>query len=108
MTAVDHDRQGRGLPWIWVLVLLGLPVPIALGLNAAGVPFQAGLWALGALGWLVALGLRGPVVLIARRFEGSGKHRAPWLVVGVSGPAEELVRLAIVRLWAPALVPALT
>ncbi|MDI3269645.1 MAG: hypothetical protein QJR00_02970, partial [Bacillota bacterium] len=81
-------------------------VLIALVVAAAGVPFPVGPWALGALGWLVALGLRGRLALMAKRLEGHGKDRAQWVVVGASGPAEgALLALGFWALlggwWAP-------
>lgn len=46
----------------------------------------------GALGWWLALLARGPVILLARKLT---VDKARTLVVSVSGPSEELVRLAL-------------
>ncbi len=46
----------------------------------------------GALGWWLALLARGPVILLARKLTAD---KARTLVVSVSGPSEELVRLAL-------------
>ena len=51
---------------------------------------------LGAVGWLIALALRQPVALVAMRV--AGTERAGAIVGWFSGPAEELVRLALVLL----------
>ncbi|NKX52450.1 hypothetical protein HER39_18100 [Arthrobacter deserti] len=77
----------------------------ALLLPAAAAVSGAALWLafgaplpvpalLGAAGWILALVLRQPVALAAGRFAGRG--RAAALVGWFSGPAEELVRLALV------------
>ncbi|MFD1212837.1 hypothetical protein ACFQ36_12395 [Arthrobacter sp. GCM10027362] len=79
----------------------------ALVLPAAALLSGAALWLafgsplpvpalLGDAGWLLALVLRQPVALAASRF--FGRERAATIVGWFSGPAEELVRLALVLL----------
>ncbi|MGC5076738.1 hypothetical protein [Agrococcus sp. DT81.2] len=73
-----------------------LPVPVVLGLAAltlVGPPPLLPLL-LGAAGWLLALVVRQPVALIAAR--STSPSRAATIVGWFSGPAEELVRLALV------------
>lgn len=75
-----------------------LPAPIVAGavlLLTVGAPPLAPL-ALGAAGWVVALIPRQPVALLAMRRV--GKERIGPVVGWFSGPAEELVRLALVAL----------
>jgi hypothetical protein len=52
--------------------------------------------ALGAAGWMIALALRAPVVLIASRV--TTDERAMTAMVSASGPAEEAMRLLLVLL----------
>jgi hypothetical protein len=77
-------------------LLLAAPLTIAVAFLAFGLQHWAGIpidWkvaGLGALGWLVALALRGPVAIVAMKF--LGRH-AQTTVVASSGPLEEGVRL---------------
>lgn len=76
-----------------------LPVPVVSGLLAAiwlGPP-RWSLLALGAAGWMIALMLRQPVALIARRLTSTKRVRS--IVGWASGPAEELVRVGMVILF---------
>jgi hypothetical protein len=76
--------------------LLIAPIVAAAVLFAAiGAPHWLPL-VLGAAGWMLALVLRQPVALIAMKLV--GKDRAMTIVGWASGPAEELVRLALVLL----------
>lgn len=63
-----------------MVMTVGTPVWFALGLGAAG--------------WMLALILRQPVALLASRI--TSRERAQHIVGWISGPAEELVRLALV------------
>lgn len=65
-----------------MVVAVGTPVWVPLGLGAAG--------------WMVALILRQPVALIASKT--TSRERTQSIVGWISGPAEELVRLALVLL----------
>jgi hypothetical protein len=73
-----------------------LPVPVVLGFAALALVGPPPLLPLllGAAGWLLALVARQPVALIASR--STTPSRAATIVGWVSGPAEELVRLALV------------
>ncbi|MET1043680.1 MAG: hypothetical protein ABWX59_06090 [Microbacteriaceae bacterium] len=77
-------------------LMLIAPVLAAIVLIATiGAPDWLPL-ALGAAGWMIALVLRQPVALIVdKQF---GRDRAMTIVGWFSGPAEELVRLALVLL----------
>lgn len=75
-----------------------LPAPFIIGIILLGVVGAPSLVALllGAAGWLLALALRQPVALVAMK--STTKERAATIVGWFSGPAEELVRLALVLL----------
>jgi hypothetical protein len=76
-----------------------LPAPfiaVALLLLTVGAPLWVPL-GLGAAGWMLALILRQPVALIANAV--TTQKRAATIVGWFSGPAEELVRLALVLLF---------
>lgn len=76
-----------------------LMVPIASLLVAAvwlGLPDWK-LVGLGAAGWILALMLRGPVALLAKRL--TSPERIPTILGWASGPAEELVRVGMVILF---------
>ncbi|SDR90907.1 hypothetical protein [Agrococcus carbonis] len=78
--------------------LAALPVPMLLGallLALAGAPPLIAL-VLGAAGWLLALVLRQPIALLVSRR--TTPERTATIVGWCSGPAEELVRLALVLL----------
>jgi hypothetical protein len=81
--------------------LLGIPLVllVAAGYLYAfpllGVTPQWSAVGVGALGWVVALALRGPVIALSAKLP---REKATLWVVSASGPAEELVRLAAV-LW---------
>jgi hypothetical protein len=72
---------------LWLLVVTALDPDV-----------QPGSLVLGIVGWLAALVLRIPVALVARK--GKSLRRAQQIVVGSSGPAEELVRLAVILVTA--------
>lgn len=75
-------------------LLLTVPLIYILAFNALGHgKLRVGPFFLGLLGWSVALLLRAPLALLTVRFT----HRLRELVVvAMSGPAEELVRLLAV------------
>lgn len=56
---------------------------------------QWGAVGVGALGWVLALGLRGPVAALTRNLP---QAKATIWMVSASGPAEELIRLAVLFL----------
>jgi len=70
------------------LLLVGLG--IWAGICYAGVDLSWGAVGLGALGWLVALALRGPVALATRQLSEANRERA---IVLSSGPLEEGMRV---------------
>lgn len=82
---------------IAALPTVAVPVAFAAVLLSTGGSINWGPLALGAAGWLVALVLRTPVILLAQQLAGSPERAEPW-VVGASGPCEEAVRVAAVLL----------
>jgi hypothetical protein len=52
--------------------------------------------AIGVIGWVVALYLRAPFAPLAKKL---GQERGGLLMAGVSGPCEELIRLAMVLIF---------
>lgn len=71
-------------------------VPVVVG-AAVWIVIGAPEWiaiALGAVGWIVALMARQPFALLAVKV--AGRERAATIVGWLSGPAEELARLALV------------
>jgi membrane protein YdbS with pleckstrin-like domain len=72
--------------------MLLVPVAFAAGFVLFDTDLRWLAIAAGAIGWLIALALRAPVSLIALKLFGQS-DRAKALVVGSSGPLEELVRL---------------
>lgn len=83
--------------------LLAIPfmllVPVAYGLafHLWGITLNWSAIGAGAVGWLVALMLRAPVGLVARRILHDPLRVQPW-IVAASGPCEEIMRLIILLL----------
>lgn len=75
-------------------IALALPVVAAIALSLVGLRWDLLGIVVGAVGWNLALLLRGPVAWVLRR-RGDEQLASPWFVVA-SGPTEELVRLAAV------------
>lgn len=80
-----------------LLLVALVPVALALAYLALGLPFDGRALALGAAGWLAALVARGPFAALLVKLKGSPEAAQPW-IVGLSGPTEEGVRFALVRL----------
>lgn len=82
-------------------------VPILFGVIfwAAGYHMEWKAFALGALGWLIALFLRGPVSLLAKKLP---KSKAQGIMVASSGLMEESVRLILVAIFSGAFTWALS
>jgi hypothetical protein len=78
-------------------LVLAVPVAYGLAFTWMGYPPQPGLFAVGALGWFVALILRTPVGLAVLRISGSEDRAQTW-VVASAGPLEEGMRLAALTL----------
>ncbi|KRE45491.1 YhfC family intramembrane metalloprotease [Paenibacillus sp. Soil522] len=76
-------------------------VPVLYGVVfwAAGQGMDWKAFALGALGWVIALFLRGPVSLLAKKLP---VNKAQGMMVASSGVLEESVRLALVALFSGA------
>lgn len=89
---------------------LGVIALLAYGTLRLDGSLDPKLIGLGALGWLAALMLRGPVSVLALKLAPS-KEAAQQIVVGSSGPLEEGLRLALllwlVPTWPTALAVAL-
>lgn len=84
---------------------LAVPVAFWAAFAGFGVTVDWSLFGIGALGWWIALVLRAPVALIAKR---QPQERGKWLMVGASGPLEEGIRVAAIVLLAPTLPGALS
>lgn len=67
-------------------------VPFFLLVRYLDVSVQFGYIILGALGWWLALMLRMPIILLVTKRKSKFTQE---ITVGISGPAEELVRLAL-------------
>lgn len=74
-----------------------VPVLFYLAYQAGGIRPSWAMIGVGALGWFVALTLRGPVAILANKFAGSESKATTW-VVSSSGPLEEVIRVAVL-LW---------
>jgi hypothetical protein len=83
-------RSLRSLP-----LYLGVPLMVWLGFEAAGHPMDWKGFGIGALGWLIALALRGPVsAAVAKLPQEKGRN-----IVGLSsGVLEESTRLVVLAL----------
>jgi len=75
---------------------VAVPVAYALVFNYLGYPIDWRAYGIGALGWLIALILRTPVIQIAGRL--AKPSSAQLIVVNSSGPLEEIVRLVVLAL----------
>jgi len=97
MTSIDADTDLERMATqarVNSLAVVGVPAAVFAALAAwLGTP-QALPAALGAAGWMIALGLRQPIALIASRV--TTKERVMTVVGWASGPAEEAVRLLLV------------
>lgn len=74
---------------------LAVPVAIWLIFAFAGMTLDWKAFGIGALGWFIALMLRGPVSLLVKRLP---QHRAKTWIIAASGPLEEGIRLAVIAL----------
>ncbi len=93
------ERSGVGSPdayqrnvFLAIPFMLLVPLAFALWFHLWGVSLSWLAIGAGAVGWIVALFLRTPVALIARRLLRTPERAQPW-VVAASGPAEESMRL---------------
>jgi hypothetical protein len=69
---------------------MAVPVLYGLVFHAVGQPIRWGAFGIGALGWLAALMLRGPVGALGMRL--TTRNKAQTMLVASSGPLEEGVR----------------
>jgi hypothetical protein len=79
------------------LLLAIVVIGYALAITIAGYPLAVLPLVAGALGWLIALAARTPVILVAMRLFGSSERALP-LIIASSGPTEETVRVIAVLL----------
>lgn len=94
----DLDRAAKRA--IRMLPLyVAVPVLFWIGFRAAGYPMDWKAFGLGALGWTIALLLRGPVsALVMKMPQEKGQH----IIVASSGVLEESVRLILLALTSTA------
>lgn len=99
--ATEFSKEGSktSVKSLFVLPFYFL-IPLLFGLifNHFGVTFGWKGFGMGALGWVIALFLRGPVSAIA--LKKASKERARLIVTSASGPLEELTRLVLLLLTA--------
>ncbi|AKG37941.1 hypothetical protein VK70_23550 [Paenibacillus durus ATCC 35681] len=93
----------RTLKYVPLYILV--PVMYGAVFSTAGYAIEWAIFGLGALGWLVALFLRGPLAALVR---GWPQERAKLIVGGSSGVLEEGVRLALLSLLAASFPQALS
>ena len=98
MPTAVHERllRARRNMILSIPFQLGVIALLTYGAHFLGGPLDPKLIGLGALGWFIALALRGPVAVLSMKL--MGKEKAQAVVVGSSGPLEEGVRLALL-LW---------
>ncbi|MDQ1911334.1 hypothetical protein RAC89_12840 [Paenibacillus sp. GD4] len=84
---------------IAIPLLLAVPAALIFLFQALGYAVEWGAFGLGAAGWVLALMLRTPVILLARKL---GEQRGQTLVVLSSGLMEEGVRLVMLLLLSTA------
>jgi len=77
--------------------MLLVPVGFALAYWLFGVSLRPSALLIGALGWLVALGLRAPVSMVLLKALKVPERVQPW-VIASSGPLEEIVRVCVLLL----------
>ncbi|UFJ39852.1 YhfC family intramembrane metalloprotease [Brevibacillus humidisoli] len=111
MTASSSERSASGTSArsthhpsrsFYACIPLFVAVPIVIGLifTSAGIPIIWSAFGLGALGWWIALLLRGPLALSLKR----RPKESAQLIIGLSsGPFEEAVRWIILLLTAQSL-----
>ncbi|HZK84592.1 MAG TPA: hypothetical protein VFC58_07955 [Desulfosporosinus sp.] len=98
-TGTDIFREsGRRFYFALPLFLL-VPVGFWLAQNRYGVTMNWYAFGLGALGWSIALGLRGPISLVCKFMS---KEKTTTIIVASSGPLEEIVRLLLLALTSAA------
>lgn len=88
------DRAIRRSKFFLPLYVL-VPLAIWLAFEAAGTDMRWNAFGLGALGWVVALALRGPIGALVMKLP---PDRAQTIVVGSSGVLEEGVRLGLLAI----------
>jgi hypothetical protein len=105
MTTPSQTNQQALLEGIYKRALKFIPlyvlVPVLFGLIfwAAGYDIEWKAFALGALGWCIALFLRGPLSLLAKKLP---EKKAQGIMVASSGVLEESVRLILVAIFSGA------
>lgn len=95
----DIFRESGRRFYLAIPLFLLVPVGFWLAFNRFGFPMNWYAFGLGALGWFIALGLRGPVSLVKKFMS---KEKTTTIVVASSGPLEEIVRLLLLALTSAA------
>ncbi len=98
-TGTDIFRESGRRFYVAIPLFLLVPVGFWLALNRYGVPMNWYAFGLGALGWSIALGLRGPISLVGKFMS---KEKTTTIIVASSGPLEEIVRLLLLALTSAA------
>lgn len=96
--AASHtSRAYRRSLSIALPLTLAVPVAYALWFHLWGIGLNWPAVAAGAAGWLLALALRTPIILAAKRMLRTPERGQTW-IVAASGPCEEGVRIAALLL----------
>lgn len=93
VTEKFHKAMRRALRFIPLYILV--PIAIAICFNLAGYPIEWSAFILGAIGWFVALLLRGPISNFVSKMP---KQRGENIIVASSGVLEESIRLILIAL----------
>lgn len=94
-TSTDIFRESGRRFYFAIPLFLLVPVGFWLSFDHSGIPMNWYAFGFGALGWFIALGLRGPVSLVGRFMT---KDKTTTIIVASSGPLEEIVRLLLLAL----------
>lgn len=95
-TQVQFEKEVNKGKYFLPLHIL-VPVMFAVAFYFSGTPIEWKAFGLGALGWTIALFLRGPLSAIVMKLN-LPKEKATTVIVSSSGVFEECVRLAILTL----------
>jgi hypothetical protein len=90
----QFDKALKKAKYFFPLYIL-VPAAFWLAFHYSGTEIEWRAFGLGALGWVIALFLRGPLSAIVMKLP---KEKATTIVVGSSGVLEECVRIAILML----------
>ncbi|GAA0320486.1 hypothetical protein GCM10008967_08800 [Bacillus carboniphilus] len=94
--AGEQLKKQTNLFYLCIPLYILVPILFVFVFYRFGQPFHLGAFAIGILGWVIALFLRGPIALVAHHF--LSEKKASTLVVLSSGPLEEIVRFIVLAI----------